>query len=82
MPGLWNSASMPTLNGSDYSFEEFMISGYKYFERMGYSEEDAKRFAELVSKPYISFSSVRSAAESSDSLVEAMCKIQNKHTWR
>lgn len=82
MLGLWNSVSMPTLNGADYSFEEFMISGYKYFKRMGYSEEDAKRLAELVDKPYISFSSVKRAAESSDCLVEAMSKIQNKYSRR
>lgn len=82
MPGIWNSSSMPTLNGSDYSVEEFMISGYKYFERMGYSVEDAKKLEKLVSNPYISFTSVKSAAESSSSLVEAMNKIQNKYKRR
>lgn len=79
---MWGSAGMPTLNGSDYSFDTFLIIGYKYFEGMGYSEQDAIKLAELVSKHHIYFYSVRNAAQSSNSLSEAMNKIQNNYERR
>lgn len=79
---MWGSASMPTLSGADYSFDTFLIVGYKYFESMGYTEKDAIKLAELVSKHNIYFYNVRDAAQSSHSLAEAMSKIQNNYERR